>query len=346
MLGKMDGLFYESKEKVTFEKTEIPVIKDGEALVKVYYSGICGTDMLIYKGKHPRVKDKRILGHEFVGEIVEIQEPNPYDLKIGDNVVADPLLSCGKCYPCQTGNYHVCETLGLLGIDTAGSFAEYIAVSLDKLYKVSNNISMKAAALVEPLAVAVHAVRSSDLKIGDNVVVFGGGPIGILTAYVARSAGANVLVAEIKQWRINLLQKAGFQVVDISKNNIKEEVYKFTNNIGADLVFECAGVPQAINDSLNIVKVKGQVTLVALHKDLAPADLQKIVFKEILLIGVRVYSFRDVIAAIELLEKNEIDTNIVISHILPLSEGTKGFELMASGEKAMKILFYPGEEAK
>ena len=333
----MKALVYKGKQNIVLDNVNIPELNEGEALVKVAYAGICGSDVTVYEGKNPRVPMGTIIGHELSGEIVEVKGGN-CSLKIGDKVTLEPIIACGKCFFCRTGDYHACQNFKLLGIYTHGGFAEYVKAPVEKIYKLPGNVPLQSGALIEPLSVAVHAVKQSSLKYGDNAVIIGGGPIGLLVAHVARAAGANVLVSDINDYRLELAKKAGFDTNDGKIYNLENIVHEKYGQIGADIVFECAGVQPAIEESLNICRSKGQIIIVAAHKDPRSIDLFKIHLKEISIRGIKVYNFRDYQAAIGLMSNGSIDSQLFISHIIKLENFVEGIELMRGGKNAMKIL--------
>lgn len=332
---------YEGPTSVRLREMEIPRPAFGEALIKVAYAGICGSDMLIYRGKHPRVKPPLIMGHEFSGTVVEVNGDEG-KLKPGDHVVIEPLLSCGRCEACRTGNYHVCQSLGLLGIDRDGAFAEYVTAAVDKVYKIPEGLPLDIAALVEPVAVAVHAVRRSNLKVGDRAVVLGAGPIGQLVTQVLLAAGAGqVLVSEIGEGRRKRAAELGVKVIDPTMCDPVAEVKKATSGTGADVVFEVVGAAPTTAQVVAMAKVRGEVVFVGIGAEPLPLDLQNVSFKEQQLIGTRVYSFRDYEIALNLLANGKIRPELVITHRLPLTEVQRGFDLMAEGDKALKVLLKP-----
>ena len=244
---KMKAAVFMGKEKLEVREVDVPEITEEEALIRVKFAGICGTDIHIFAGKHPRVKAPLIMGHEFSGEIAKIETKRRKDFKKGNRVVAEPLISCGECFACKSGFAHVCQKLGLYGIDKDGAFAQYVKIPVDKLFKIPLNINFDVAALIEPIAVAVHAVRTSSLKMGDIVCVQGGGPIGLLTALVAKLSGsANVIICEKQPFRIKLAKGFGLQVIDVNDKDPVAEILKLTRGRGADVVFEAAGFPPTV----------------------------------------------------------------------------------------------------
>lgn len=288
----MKALVYYGPYEVKAADVPCPELKKGEALVKVAYAGICGSDLMIAAGKHPRARAPLILGHEFCGEVVEVCDPENKHL-VGQRVVVEPLLTCGRCRACWEGNYHVCETLGFLGIDAPGGMAEYAAVPVERLYSV-DGLSWEEAAVVEPVAVAVHAVRRSGFKVGEVAVVLGGGTIGQLVAQVLVVGGASeVIVSEASPYRREYLKKLPVKVVDPTQEVLKENM--------ADVVFEAAGVAETINYAINVARVRGVIVQLGLPKVPPATDVMKISFKELSWIGSRVYNRWDYLAAIKLI---------------------------------------------
>jgi 2-desacetyl-2-hydroxyethyl bacteriochlorophyllide A dehydrogenase len=340
MNAKMKAAVWVGKKKIALQEVDVPKLKPGEVMIKIAYAGICGSDLGIYAGKHPRAKAPLIMGHEFAGEIVETALPQGSDLKVGDRVTVNPLISCGICQPCQTGHSHVCRNLGLVGIDCDGGFAEYVAVDADRVVKVPPGMPLDIATLVEPVAVTVHALRRSNFKAGDTVVVLGGGPIGLLTAFSARYAGASqVILSEISEQRLKLASDLGFTVVD-AKQNPGQKILAMTGGDGADMVFEAAGVPETAALATQITKITGQIVIVGVFKEPVPLDLQAVNFRELSITGARVYTQKDFQIAITMLER-EPGIASVISHHLPLEKAEEGIRLILSGGDSMKVLLHP-----
>lgn len=331
---------YVSEKNVTMGELDKPRLNKGEALVKVSYAGICGTDMMIYFGKHPRARAPLAMGHEFSGIIEDIYGNSSFAL--GDRVVIEPTLSCGTCEACMSGQSHVCKTLRLIGIDGHGGFAEYVAVPLHRLHRIPETLSDAHASLAEPLAVAVHTVRRSSLKVGDNIVILGGGPIGLLIGLVAKRAGAEqVIVSDISPYRLAKAKELGLTALDAREGNVNEEVFALTNNIGADIVFEVAGAPATAKQMTDIARIQGQIVVVSVFKQAPVVDLAAMHFKELSLITTRCYSRSDFEKAIRIMANGMIDVSPIISHHLPLEQIAEGFALMENPDVSLKILIHP-----
>ena len=227
-------------------KVPVPVPKEGEALVRIAYTGICGSDTHAYMGHVPTIKKDVILGHEYSGVIEAIAEgsENPNGLKKGDKVVGWIVIACGKCDACLGGHTNLCRNLKCYGSQTDGTFREFITAPLSMLYKIPDDADLRFYALTEPMAVAVYAVRECPVQLGDTVLVIGGGAIGACTALSARMAGASkVVVAEIAPIKIELMKKLGFEVINSKEENALERVRELTDGKGFNCVFEATGHP-------------------------------------------------------------------------------------------------------
>ncbi|HWQ77780.1 MAG TPA: alcohol dehydrogenase catalytic domain-containing protein [Anaerovoracaceae bacterium] len=345
MTKKMTGLVYRGKENVSMEMMDVPELENGEALIKVAYGGICGSDVTLYEGRNSRVPLNTVIGHELSGTIAEING-EAKNLSVGDNVTIEPIFSCGQCDSCRIGDYNMCEQYKLLGIHMNGGFAEFVKAPFNRIYKLPPQVSLKEAALVEPLSVATHAVRQSRLKYKDNVLVIGGGPIGMFVAHVAKAAGANVIISDINDYRLGLAKQAGIDTIDGKTQDVKKTVAERSDGMGADVVFECAGVNAVVNQSLDACRPKGQVVIVASHEEPVPTDLRLLHLKEINMQGMKVYNFRDYRASIQMIASGDIGAGLFITNVLPLSGFTEGIRLMKGGNNVMKVLLDLTEGAR
>lgn len=331
----MKAIVYEGANTIAVKDIAEPAHKDGYAIVKVLYAGICGTDLNIYAGGHPRAKAPLVPGHEFSGVL---QEDLP-NIKKGTRVTAYPLLSCGHCEPCRTGNAHVCNTLGLLGIDCDGGFAEYVSCPIDTIVPLPSDVCDEMGAFVEPIAVTVHALRETGFVSGDNAIVIGAGTIGTATAITLRKFGASeVIVAETDEARAAIAKELGFTVVNPLQTDLSVFGKEHCKAGGFDWVYDCAGVQAVADVLLDLVKVRGHIVIIASYKKPAALPLFKGMMKETDFRFCRVYRKKDFEIAAALAQ--DVDYKKIITNILPANEAQKGFDLLnTKGTGAVKVMF-------
>ena len=334
----MKALRYLAPNIAKTEEIERPACGKDEALIRVHSAGICGTDLTIYAGKHPRAKAPLVMGHEFAGEIVEIRSSkNLSDLVVGDKVTAYPLLVCGQCWACKNGVSHVCRNLKLIGIDRDGAFAEFVNVPLDLIFKYPDELTYDQGALIEPLAVAVHAVEMAGETNWQTAVVIGSGPIGLLVAMCLRHAGIEtIIISDINPHRLKRSEKLGLKIFNSAEGDLVDFVNANTRDEGADIVFECAGSSPAALQACGLVRPRGKVVVVSTHKEPHAVDLQRINFREITMIGTRVYTRSSYQKALQMIKDLPFDN--LISHRLDIDDAAKGLELMQRPEDVCKVI--------
>jgi 2-desacetyl-2-hydroxyethyl bacteriochlorophyllide A dehydrogenase len=334
----MQAVFYEGNQTIRVgECTPVPP-GPGQAQLKVSHCGICGTDLHIYHGvMDQRVTFPQIMGHEVSGTVSAIGQ-GVEGFSIGDPVAVMPLDPCGNCPACEAGHSHICQNLKFLGIDTPGAFQSYWTVPAHTLHRLPDNLSLAHGAMIEPLAVACHDVRLGEVKDGEYVVVLGGGPIGILIALVAKQAGARVLVSEINPFRLELAQQLGLDSINPLENDLSTYVTKQTNNAGADVVFEVTATAAAAEVMTQLPRTRGRIVIVGIFGQPAPIDLFRFFWRELKLLGARVYEHQDFEYAIQLAAAGAIPLDQIITDVHPLSELQAGFQQMESGGQVMKIL--------
>ena len=331
----MKSIVYQSAQAITVEDKALPEIGPGEVLIKVAYVGVCGSDMNIYVGVHPRAKAPLVMGHEFSGTIVAGHPTLPK----GTPVTVYPLLSCGHCEPCLNGYAHVCNTLRLIGIDCDGAMAEYVKVPVDKVMPIPANLSLKLGAFLEPLAVGVHAVRRSGYKPGDSAVVFGAGPIGLCVASCLKYFGAKqVIVVEANPYRLGIAKQLGLTPIDTSKEDVRARIKELTGGVNADFAFDCAAHPSVQTVLMDVIKVQGTAVIVGSYKKPPEVDLLKVEFKELTMIGIRVYERRDFEIATQILQSGSIDFDAMLTVSSP-DQAPEVFQDLLKGSNTIKMLF-------
>jgi 2-desacetyl-2-hydroxyethyl bacteriochlorophyllide A dehydrogenase len=309
----------------------------GEVQIQVAYTGLCGTDLHILHGNmDARVKTPLIFGHEMSGTIAALGD-GVVGWAVGDAVTVMPLDWDGTCPACLAGNEHICQNLNFIGIDSPGSLQGLWNVRSDFLVALPAGLRLDHAALVEPTAVAVHDVRRGDVKGGDHVVVIGGGPIGVLIATVAREFGGSVVVIELDPNRRAQIGALGFETLDPREVDQVAWVTDWTNGAGADVVFEVSGAAAAVLGATDLAKVRGTLVVVAIHPTPREINLQRVFWRELSILGARVYQRVDFEKAVELLDRGVIPADLLITKIVPISETQDAFTDLENG-RAMKIL--------
>lgn len=317
--------------------SEIEAPKKGEVRIKVAYVGVCGTDVHIYHGMmDKRVNIPETIGHEMSGTVDAVGK-DVSGFEVGEKVVVRP-LDDRKAKPSDKGFNHICEELKFIGIDSPGAMQQYWNVPAFTLHKLRPTTDLKLAALVEPLAVAVHDVRMSGLQKGETAVVLGGGPIGMLVAMVAQAGGANVIVSEVNEVRIQKAKEMGIDAVNPTQLNLVEYIREITANRLADVVFEVAGVQPAIDVMTELAGIRGRIVMVAIHGVKREIDLFKFFWRELKLIGARVYEKEDYDEAIRLVTENALPFEQMITDVQPLTNIQTVFENIDKNPNGMKVL--------
>jgi 2-desacetyl-2-hydroxyethyl bacteriochlorophyllide A dehydrogenase len=315
----------------------------GEVQIAVAYTGICGTDLTISKGgMDGRIKSPWPIGHEMSGTIAQIGG-EVRGWQVGDKVTVMPLDWCGDCPACAAGNTHICHNLNFVGIDSPGSLQGRWNVKADWLVPLPADVDLRTAALVEPVAVAVHDVSRSAVGSGDRVAVIGGGPIGLLIAVIARSRGADVLISEVAASRLALAAEFGFKTLDPGTHDLDAAVADWTEGAGADVAFEVSGSVPGVKAMTDVLRRRGQGVVVGIHPKAPPVDLFQVFWKELQLIGARVYQRPDFEEAVRLLADGTIPTDALISDVMPLGEAATAFGRLSGGKDVVKLLVASGE---
>lgn len=307
----------------------------GEVQISVAYTGICGTDLHILRG-HMDHRSPTIIGHEMSGYVSAVGE-GVHDLDLGDKVTVMPLGWCGGCRACRDGNTHICQNLVFVGIDSPGALQSTWNVPASIVIPLPGEVSLRDAALVEPVAVAVHDVKRARLTSGERAVIIGGGPIGVLIAVVARDLGADVLIVEVDRDRQESISALGFTAINPLDVDQAEWVMEWTNGDGADVVFEVSGSAPGILGATALACARGRVVVVGIQAHAQPVDLPQVFWRELEILGARVYTRDDFARAIQLISNETIPVDAIISRVVPIENTMEAFLALESGQ-AMKIL--------
>ena len=343
--SKISAAFYRGNKSFAVEQTQAQPPKAGEVAIRVAYCGICGTDMHVFHGNmDARVGLNRVIGHEMSGTVEAIGD-NVTNVSKGQKVVVRPLDHCGDCPACEAGHFHVCHRLKFLGLDTDGAMQEIWTVPAHTLHVLPDDLRLDHAALIEPVAVACHDVRLSALQKGEDVVVIGGGPIGILVAMVARDAGGKVVVSEVNPNRLAIAQKLGFKTVNPAEVDLKAEVNTITGEKGADVVFEVSGTQPGVDAMTAVAATRARIVMVAIHAQKPQIDLFQFFWRELKLLGARVYEPVDYEKAIGIIASGGVDADTVITDVAALADIQQAFEDLDNSPTALKSLIKVGADA-
>ncbi|KUO09282.1 zinc-dependent alcohol dehydrogenase [Streptomyces sp. DSM 15324] len=329
---------YLSARTLDTAPAETPAPGPGEVEVAPAYVGICGTDLHIFHGDmDARVQTPAVLGHEMSGRITRVGD-GVEGWAPGDSVTVMPLRWDDSCPACQAGNQHICQHLDFIGIDSPGAMQQRWTVPAGTLVRLPDTLPLDRAALVEPTAVAVHDVGRAGLTPGEKAVVVGGGPVGILIALVARAAGADVRVIELSPHRRLLAEELGLTTWDPSTGDITQRVADWTEDAGADVAFEVSGAAGGVDTAVDVLGVRGRLCLVAIHPRPREINLHRFFWRELTLVGARLYTRTDFERAVDLVADETIPADKLISKVVPLTEAPAAFEALEGGGNVMKIL--------
>ncbi|MGK7393638.1 MAG: zinc-dependent alcohol dehydrogenase [Candidatus Cyclobacteriaceae bacterium M3_2C_046] len=321
--------------KIKWQQVKTPVISDNEVLVKVGAASICGSDEHIFKGDfHPRTSVPLVQGHEFMGVIAE-KGKQVSGLTIGDRVVVDPIIWCGRCPACKIGHYPACTSLKLVGVDRDGGFGQYVNVAAHMVFKLPDDVSDHHAALVELYGVAFHSCQRSGLKKGDSALIYGTGKVGHCVYQAARTITDNtIFLVDISEERLQVAQQNYHNIVTINarQDDPVQVIKQHTDGAGVDVAFEVVGHAHPVPDRVHPVRAciqsirgAGVVCVLGLADDPAPLNMKELIWKEARIIASRV-SHGEMKQAIEHLSQGTLKPEAVISQVMPASEASLAFE--------------------
>src|SRR5690554_817242 len=328
-------------EKVDFLGETVAEPEANQVIIEIISSAICGSDLHIFKGKHPSAPLPVTIGHEFSGRVIETGS-KVNRVKNGDRVTVEPVIVCGKCRACKRGNYGYCENINFTYRNGDGAMANYITVDQDNVYLLPQWLSYDSGALIEPLAVAVHAVRRADIKMGEKVLVFGAGAIGLLTAALCRKRGSTeVVVVDYSRKRLELaLELGATEVINPDEEDVYEMINILTDGAGIDKSFECVGLEITFNQAIKTLKKNGLATIVGIFEEEninIPAS--RFITHEIKVQGSQGYCW-DFPVALKM--SKQIDLEKLITHTFKLEHLQQALETCLDKDSgALKVIIQP-----
>ncbi|MEY0008489.1 L-threonine 3-dehydrogenase [Providencia rettgeri] len=318
-----------------------PELGHNDVMIKIRKTAICGTDVHIYnwdEWSQKTIPVPMVVGHEYIGEIVAIgQEVKGF--KIGDRVSGEGHITCGHCRNCRGGRTHLCRNTIGVGVNREGCFAEYLVIPAFNAFKIPDNIPDEIAAIFDPFGNAVHTALSFDL-VGEDVLVSGAGPIGIMAAAVCRHVGArHVVITDVNDYRLELAKKMGVsRAVNVSRENLKDVMNELGMKEGFDVALEVSGAPAAFQTMLDTMNHGGRIALLGIPPASMATDWSQMIFKGLFIKGIYGREMFETWYKMATLIQSGLDLSPIITHQFPIDEFQKGFDIMRSGQSGKVIL--------
>lgn len=325
---------------IEFHEIKIPDVLPGQILLKVMKIGICGSDIHVYHGKHPFTKYPVTQGHEVSCEIVKIGE-NVTGFHTGQKVTVEPQVYCGKCYPCRHGKYNLCEELKVMGFQTTGLATEYFSADASKVTPLPDSMSFDQGAMIEPLAVAVHAARRAGSLNGKKITVIGAGPIGILVAQAVKALGADsVMCTDVSDFRLDKAKECGADYIyNTSKIDFGEAMTAAFGPDKADIIYDCAGNDITMGQAIKYARKGSTIILVAVYAGMAKVDLAVLNDHELDLNTTMMYRHEDYLDAIRFVSEGKIRLEPLMSRTFAFKDYLEAYKYIdANRETTMKVL--------
>lgn len=341
-MKKMKALVKKFPEKgIWMEEVPIPECGHNDVLVKVNKTAICGTDIHIYnwdKWSQDTIPVPMVVGHEFAGTIEKLGS-EVQGLALGDRVSAEGHVTCGHCRNCRAGKRHLCRNAKGIGVNRPGCFAEYVSVPASNVFKLSDAIPDEVGAVLDPLGNATHTALSFDL-VGEDVLITGAGPIGIMAVAIARHVGArHIVISDLNEYRLDLARKMGAtRVVNVGKENLSEVINELGMEEGFDVGLEMSGNPHAFRDMLKLMNHGGNVAMLGILPDQTPINWTEVVFKGLKLKGIYGREMFETWYKMSSMLQSNLDITQIITHKFDIDDFQKGFDIMSSGQSGKVVL--------
>ncbi|HEY4884903.1 MAG TPA: alcohol dehydrogenase catalytic domain-containing protein [Myxococcales bacterium] len=326
--------------RIELRDVPLPEMAPDQVLVRVKRIGVCGSDIHVFHGKHPLTPYPVVQGHEASG-VVERTGSAVRGLSPGDPVTFQPQVTCGICHPCRHGAYHICDQLKVMGFQTTGAASELFAVDASKVLRLPKSMSLEQGAMVEPLAVGVHALERAGGPTGKKVLVLGAGPVGNLVAQAARALGAAaVMITDTSDYRLDLAERCGIPLrVNPLKVDLGEAVRERFGPDKADLIFECVGVQKTVEQAVSVARKGTDVIVVGVFGDKPVVDMGTVQNRELRLVGTLMYQQPDWVKAIALIEQGKVNLEPLVTDRFAFADYQKAYEYIdANRERAMKVM--------
>ncbi|MBB1348117.1 MULTISPECIES: L-threonine 3-dehydrogenase [Pseudoalteromonas] len=318
-----------------------PEVGHNDLLIKIRKTAICGTDVHIYKWDEwasKTIPTPMVVGHEYVGEVVDMgQEVRGF--QVGDRVSGEGHITCGHCRNCRAGRVHLCRNTTGVGVNREGAFAEYLVIPAFNAFKIPDNISDELASIFDPFGNAVHTALSFDL-VGEDVLITGAGPIGIMAAAVAKHVGArHVVITDVNEYRLDLARKMGAsRAVNVANEKLEDVMKELGMTEGFDIGLEMSGVPSAFNSMLNNMNHGGKIAMLGIPPSDMAVDWNQVIFKGLVIKGIYGREMFETWYKMASLIQSGLDLNPIITHQYSVDDFQAGFDMMISGQSGKVIL--------
>jgi L-iditol 2-dehydrogenase len=325
--------------QIEIHEVPMPAPGAGEVLLRIQRIGVCGSDIHVYHGKHPLTSYPVVQGHEF-SALLEAVGPGVTGLKPGSKVTSMPQIVCGECAPCRRGDYHICDKLKVQGFQAPGCGQELWVTSAHMIVTLPDTFTFEQGALVEPAAVAVHAVARAGKLAGRRAVVLGAGSIGNLVAQAARCEGAQVLITDLSDYRLGVARQCGLTATsNANEENLAQATERIFGRTGFDVAFECVGVEATITAAVANIQKGGTLVIVGVFGDKPRLDLATVQDRELNLHGTLMYQRPDYERAVELIASNGIITEPLVSKHFSLDDYIEAYRFIDQfGDNSMKVV--------
>lgn len=339
----MKAIVIPNPNEIEIREIPMPEVKEGEALLKVKYVGICGADVASFTGNQPFTTYPRIPGHEFSAEIVEIPE-NDRGLRKGDIVTCNPYFNCGECYSCERGYVNCCTDNQTMGVQRDGAFCEYIAMPVERIYD-GKGLSAEELALIEPFSISQHAISRAEIKENDSVLIIGAGPIGLFALLAAKQKCKKIVVADILDNRLNLAKEYGADaVVNTKKQSLEDFTKEFTKGNGFDVCIEACGAPETFLGCIENAAFAANIILIGNSKRETVFNHSILLKKELNVHGSRNALKEDFLNNIDTVASKKADVMKMVSGIYDMDNALDAFRALANNDGTLaKLLIKIGD---
>ena len=326
--------------RIEFKEVSKPSPASNQALIQIKRIGVCGSDIHVFHGQHPYTTYPIVQGHEASGTITETGSAVK-GLLPGDNVTFMPQVTCGECFPCRNGLYHICETLKVMGFQTGGVAQELVALAEESVLKLPRGVSLDHGAMIEPVAVAVHALQRGGHVKGQKVLVLGAGPIGNLVAQVARASGASaVMITDISDYKVEKARACGLEfAVNTGKEDLDDAISSHFGPDRADLILECVGAQETIDQAVDNARKGTTIVIVGVFGERPLVDIGLVQDRELKLVGTLMYQKADYERAIDLMARGDLSLDPMITHHFGFSDYQEAYEAIEAAKgDIMKVM--------